>query len=90
MVLLEPPRSKDALGLHYDTVREVTSDRVAILTESTGGAPALRRGNYQDVGEPRHLTFSAAGMYAGKSLLTMGNVGTNLLAELYYVVVKRF
>ena len=63
---------------------------MAILTESTGGAPALRRGNYQDVGEPRHLTFSAAGMYAGKSLLTMGNVGTNLLAELYYVVAKRF
>ena len=52
------------MDLHYDTVLEVTS-----------GAPVLRRGIYPDVGEPRHLTFSAAGMYAGKSLLTMGNVG---------------
>ena len=55
--------------LHYDTVREMTSDRVAILTEFTGGAPALRSGIYQDVGEPTY------GMYAGKSLITMGNVG---------------
>ena len=54
---------------------EVTSDREAILTEFTGGAPALRRGIYQDVGEPIYPTFSAAGMHAGKSLLIMGNVG---------------
>ena len=53
---------------------EETSDREAILTEFAGGAPILRRGIYQDVSEPRHLTFSAAGMYAGKSLLTRSNV----------------
>ena len=58
-----------------DIVIEMASDRVAILTEFTGGAPALRRGIYQDVGEPMYLTFSTAGMYAGKSLITMGNVG---------------
>ena len=69
---------------------EVTSDRVAILTEFTGGAPALRSGIYQDVGEPMYLTFSAAGMYAGKSLLQWATWGTNLLAEFFYVVVKRF
>ena len=74
---MEPPRSKEAfvIYLHYDIVIEMASDRVAILTEFTGGAPALRRGIYQDVGEPMYLTFSTAGMYAGKSLITMGNVG---------------
>ena len=67
----------------------MTSDRVAILTEFTGGAPALRSGIYQDVGESMYLIYSTTGMYAGKSLITMGNVGPLLLAEFCYVVVKR-
>ena len=32
-------------------------------------------GIYQHVGEPIYLTLSAAGMYAGKSLTTMGKLG---------------
>jgi len=67
----------------------MTSVRKAILTEFTGGAPAWRSGIYQDVGEPTYLNYSTTGMYAGKSFITMGNVGPFLLAKFCYVVVKR-
>ena len=53
---------------------EWVSCRAAILTDYSGqSCPGQRHLQY--VGEPIYLTLSAAGMYAGKSLSTMGKLG---------------
>ena len=56
-------------------IMEWASCRVAILTDFVARDPALDCVIHQHVGEPIHLTLSATGMYAGKSLTTMGNSG---------------
>ena len=72
----------------YDTIMEWTSCRVAILTDYSGqSCPDC--GIYEYVGEPIYLTLSAVGMYAGKSLATMGKVGYPSTCEYFYVVLKR-
>ena len=68
--------------------------RVAILTDwpeidISARNPFLDSVIHQHVGEPIDSTLSAAGMYAGKFLLQWATLGSNTLAE-YYYVVKRF
>ena len=48
---------------------------MTILTDFVARDPALDCGIHQHADEPIHLTLSAAGMYAGKSLTLMGNFG---------------
>jgi len=45
--------------------------------------PALDCVIHQHVGEPIHLTLSAAGIYAGKSLTTMGNFGYQSICGIF-------
>ena len=82
------------MHLHYNTLMEWDSCRVAILTirESMYLArdPTLDCVIHQHVGEPTHLTLSTAGMYAGNLFATWATTSANLLAEYYYVVVERY
>ena len=48
---------------------------MAILTDFSGKSLCPGPRHLEHVSEPIYLTLSAAGIYAGKSLTTMGNVG---------------
>ena len=83
-----PALKKHWIG-NFDSVTEMASETSGNWTGLTRGAPVLRSYIYQDVSEPTCRSFSTTGMYAGKSLLSMGYEGLLSICGNHYVVVKR-